>query len=164
MNRRQTGLYLFPILIAALFPACGGENGTVRQEDRALGQYERAMFDAVNRYRDSVGLRRMKWDEEIAGIARSHSRNMAEGDYSLGHTGAHERTILVAESIPWQSISENVAYSTERTDIIGFLLGRWLESAGHRTNIRGDYDLTGIGTAESEDGKIFFTQIFVLRE
>ena len=150
---------LLPLLIG-----CGRENGVVRQEDPVLARREQEMFTAVNHYRDSVGLGIMAWDDRVASIAREHSRDMADGKFSLGHTGATDRTEQVGEIIPWESISENVAYSTERTDIIHFLLDRWLASKGHRTNIEGKYNLTGIGAAESEDGKIYFTQIFVLKQ
>lgn len=157
-------LRTIPILCLSTLLSCGGDNGIVRQEDPALARFERGMFDAVNRYRDSAGLGTMAWNETVASIARKHSKDMAEGKFGLGHTGANQRTIKVGETIPWKSISENVAYSTERADIINFLLDRWLASSGHRVNIEGHYDLTGVGVAESEDGKIFFTQIFVLKE
>lgn len=122
------------------------------------------MFRAVNRYRDSIGLNRLQWSDPAAGQARLHSRNMAAGRVPLGHSGADRRTVEIGKVIRWASISENVAYSTRRSDMISFLLDRWLESSGHRKNIEGEFDLSGIGAAVSDDGRYFFTQIFVLAE
>jgi uncharacterized protein YkwD len=39
----------------------------------------------------------------------------------------------------------------------------WLASRGHRTNMEGRYDITGVGVARSPTGKVYFTQIFVGR-
>ncbi len=36
----------------------------------------------------------------------------------------------------------------------------WLRSPGHRENIEGAYDLTGIGVARSRQGVYYFTQLF----
>ncbi|MFM6200937.1 MAG: CAP domain-containing protein, partial [Dolichospermum sp.] len=37
----------------------------------------------------------------------------------------------------------------------------WLNSSGHLANIRGNYNQTGIGVARNNQGKIYFTQIFL---
>ena len=37
----------------------------------------------------------------------------------------------------------------------------WLQSPGHRRNIEGDFDLTGIGIVRVAAGTYFFTQLFV---
>ena len=35
-----------------------------------------------------------------------------------------------------------------------------MASPGHRKNIEGHFDMTGIGVTKSSDGTIFFTQMF----
>ena len=37
----------------------------------------------------------------------------------------------------------------------------WLNSQGHRENIEGDYNMTGIGISKSADGTPYFTEIFI---
>jgi uncharacterized protein YkwD len=37
----------------------------------------------------------------------------------------------------------------------------WKNSPEHRKNMLGDFSLTGIGIAQSNDGGYFFTQIFI---
>ena len=143
---------------------CSGNDGLMQQTDPLLQELEYNMFRVVNQYRDSAGFIQMVWNDTIASVARTHSKDMALGNVGLSHEGAYQRTEYIRETIPWESISENVAYSTERDDIVDFLLYRWLESNGHKKNIEGEFNLTGIGAAKSPDGKIFFTQIFVLTE
>jgi uncharacterized protein YkwD len=37
----------------------------------------------------------------------------------------------------------------------------WSKSPEHRKNMFGNFSLTGIGIAQREDGRYFFTQIFI---
>jgi uncharacterized protein YkwD len=37
----------------------------------------------------------------------------------------------------------------------------WLKSQGHRENIEGDYNQTGIGITKGKNGSLFFTEIFI---
>lgn len=148
--------------LAGLEGCSGGESAA--QNNPELARLEQEMFRAINRYRDSIGLHQLQWSEVAAEQGRLHSRRMAAGDVPLGHEGAEERTEIIGKKITWTSISENVAFSTKRSDMIPFLVDRWLASPGHRRNIEGDFDLTGIGAALSPDGRYFFTQIFLSEE
>lgn len=158
----RAGLVLAGCAVAIL-AGCSGARDTA-QNDPELARIERDMFDAVNRFRVSQGLRSLAWSETIAGQARLHSRDMASDRIPLDHTGAEGRSETIAETIPWTSISENVAFSDRLEGLVPFVRDRWLESPGHRTNIVGNFNLTGIGVAKSEDGRYFFTQIFVLTD
>jgi len=40
----------------------------------------------------------------------------------------------------------------------------WLKSPGHRKNIKGDFDVTGIGVSKNAQGDYYFTQIFIKRQ
>ena len=143
---------------AVLMFGCSGGN---QQRDPELAELEQHMVQAVNRYRNSIGLNSLARNETIAEQARIHSRNMAADKVPLAHDGAAERTERIGETIAWETVSENVAFSTERDDLVDFVLHRWLDSPGHRKNIEGKFNLTGIGVALSSDGRYFFTQIFV---
>lgn len=151
------------ILTAAGVAGCSGGNGASQQSPE-LARLEQEMFRTVNRHRASLRLNALEWNETMAEQARLHSREMAADRIPLGHSGAEERTEAIGREVRWISISENVAFSTRRPDMISFLFNRWLASSGHRTNIEGEFNLTGIGAAVSRDGRYFFTQIFVLGE
>jgi uncharacterized protein YkwD len=154
---------ILPLLVAA----CNGGSGGMGRSSAPFGStsvFEREVHEAINGYRDSIGLSRLAWSDDIATIARSHSANMADGDVGFGHGGADDRVEQVSEILEWQSISENVAYSSARPDLADFFLRRWLESSQHRKNIVGTFTTTGIGAALNENGDVYVTQIFVLTD
>jgi uncharacterized protein YkwD len=54
--------------------------------------------------------------------------------------------------------AENVAYNYKNAQDV---VRNWIASSGHRRNIEGNYNLTGIGLARDRRGKLYFTQIFL---
>ena len=59
-------------------------------------------------------------------------------------------------------IAENVGYNMGYSDPAGRVVERWLNSPGHKKNIEGNYNLTGIGVIQADQVTYYFTQIFVL--
>jgi uncharacterized protein YkwD len=59
-------------------------------------------------------------------------------------------------------IAENVAWNDRPEDLSARVaVAGWLQSAGHRANIEGNYLSTGIGVARAPGGALYYTQIFV---
>ena len=117
----------------------------------------------VNEHRAEQGLTPLAFSPEISDIARYHSEDMASGRLPGGHDGADERAEKISKSIPYLGVGENVAAINkggEGGEGAAAVSG-WLQSPGHRSNLEGDFDLTGIGIAHAEDGTYFFTQFFV---
>lgn len=127
----------------------------------ALSTLEQQVHDLVNEHRSRVGLLPLVYDEAIAETARQHSRDMANGYVGMSHEGADLRSESLARVIPFREFAENVSTNsddpatTARSAVEG-----WLQSSGHRTNIEGSFDLTGVGIARSGN-TFFFTQIFL---
>ena len=63
------------------------------------------------------------------------------------------------QQFDFHEVAENVA-ENHSSNPVAQAMDAWLESEGHRENIEGAFDLTGIGMIENEDGAYFFTQIF----
>ena len=134
----------FPVYCGAAPPArtpgrAGMSQGVVTAEDA-----ERQMLALVNRDRKRAGLPPVVADATLAGIARAHSRDMADKDF-VGHvsprTGAAVDRVRRAGLSPGL-VLENVgrAYSTEQAES-GFL-----SSPGHRGNIlHADARKLGVG-------------------
>ncbi len=64
-----------------------------------------------------------------------------------------------------KGIAENVGinnYPLSRT--VRAAVTGWLESRGHKANIEGRYDVTGVGIVRDTRGTYFYTQIFVRRK
>ncbi|HXK59376.1 MAG TPA: CAP domain-containing protein [Acidobacteriota bacterium] len=120
---------------------------------------ERAIYEKINAYRVARGLSRLEWSERLAVQARAHSAAMARHKVSFGHSGFRQR--VRASGLPYRSAAENVGHNQGFDDPASHAVKGWLESRGHRTNIEGDYDLTGVGVVRSRDGSFYFTQIFL---
>ena len=77
-------------------------------------QVERETFKLINAYRDGEGLAPLRWNEEIAAIARGHSRDMASGDVDFGHDGFGDRVDQMKQAVAgFQGAGENVLYTSE---------------------------------------------------
>lgn len=120
---------------------------------------ERSIFDQINRYRVSKGLRRLSLNAKISQQARIHSRNMAIGKVPFSHQGFRRR--VTAIPIRYRSAAENVAYNLGYSDPASEAVTGWLHSPGHLANLKGNYNLTGIGVATNSKGEVFLTQIFI---
>jgi uncharacterized protein YkwD len=118
---------------------------------------EQDVHAAVNDHRATRGLRPLRWSEVVAEQAREHSRRMASGATSFGHRDFQKRVAAIGRKVKWQNAAENVAKSGSVESAVAL----WLRNRGHRGNIEGDFDLTGVGVARSSDGLLYFTQIFI---
>lgn len=123
---------------------------------------EAQAHERINAHRRAEGLSLLDYDARVAAAARRHSAAMAAGEVPFGHEGFEERASRIAEAIPLRGMAENVGlntYPAGRT--VPEAVSRWLASPGHRGNIEGDYDVTGIGIARGPQGAWYYTQIFV---
>ncbi len=128
-----------------------------------LAALERDFHERINRHRVSQRLAPLAYDERIAAIAREHSQAMANGR-PFGHEGFEARRGAVQRFLPYRSLAENVAFNNHPVDAtVPDAVARLIASPGHRTNIEGNFDVTGVGIARSPGGTFFYTQIFVLR-
>lgn len=120
---------------------------------------ETSVFQQINQYRASQGLSALTRNSAIDTQARTHSQNMASGKVAFGHDGFQQR--IQATGIAYTAAAENVAYNQGASDPATQAVQGWLKSSGHLANIKGNYNLTGVGVASNSQGKIYFTQIFL---
>src|SRR5580692_2173027 len=113
----------------------------------------------VNEFRRSKGLPALQANSYISSIALGHSRDMLTGKSPFGHDGFRQRIDKISSRLGKLHVAaENVASGPmDAREVVD----GWLHSPGHRRNIMGDFQLTGIGVAEGSNGMIYFTQIFV---
>ena len=177
-------LQIFLILILLFFPFSGCKALHQAQIDRQKKRMEKLVYHAdnlrqkndtklpyhtwqeekvhqlVNQYRQQVGLRTLSLKSEISVVARQHSQNMADKVVSFGHEEFQKRTDEIKTQIMFKRTSENVAMNNSPIPAQVAVRG-WINSEGHKKNMEGDYDLTGVGIARSRNGSWYFTQIFV---
>jgi uncharacterized protein YkwD len=170
MNKGTTlrSVLLMLGIIAAFTPSCftqqpaeGIVEPVVMRDDKPRNSLESDILAYINRYRQSKGLNELVTASPIAVQAEKHSADMASKKVPFSHDGFESRVGVISKQLgAVKKSAENVAYgkigAKEVVDI-------WLKSAGHRKNIEGNYQFTGIGIATAKDGTLFFTQIFVAK-
>jgi uncharacterized protein YkwD len=150
------------VVLLCFFPSEITAQGPQRSSAISL---EAQTHGSINAHRRAEGLSPLEYDSRIASTARRHSAAMAAGKVPIGHEGFEVRRHRIEETIPLRGMAENVGvndYPADRT--VAAAVSKWLASTGHRENIEGDYDVTGIGIARGPQGVWFYTQIFVKRE
>jgi len=121
---------------------------------------EREVHELLNRHREAHGLAPLALDARISRQARLHSIAMATGTTPFGHQGFESRVHVLAETVSCRQSAENVGFNGGYDDPAAVVVRDWLASRGHRENIEGPYELTGVGAARDAAGAVYFTQMF----
>ncbi len=121
---------------------------------------ETAVFNQINSFRAAQQLPALKLNSTITAQARIHSTNQATKKV-MSHDGFQARINTIGQTVPWSGAAENVAYNYGYSDPATVAVQGWLKSPGHLANIKGNYNLTGIGVARNSSGQLYFTQIFL---
>jgi len=113
----------------------------------------------TNQFRKSKRLPALEMRDDLNGIARRRSDDMATGKRPFGHDGFNQRESEVQKIVqPFSEMAENVAYgATTGKEVVQM----WKDSPSHRENMLGNYKYMGIGTAVDNHGTIYFTALFV---
>lgn len=126
---------------------------------------ERRAFDLINSERAKAGLPPLVWDGELCRMARLHSEKMARLNF-FDHEGPDgDLPQRARESgVRWRSLAENIALNQGYNDPVGLAVDQWMHSSGHRANIlRGIFTHSAVGIARSADGRVYLTQVFIMR-
>jgi len=159
----KKGKFLLWLFFLVIF--VGNAFYSLAQEPASADAYDsmaRQILKFVNIHRDSINLPPLKIDSFITVAAITHSNDMAIGKVPLGHDGFEERMgVLQKQLKPANAAAENVADGVKSARQAVDL---WLQSPGHRKNIEGNYNETGVGIVKAADGKLYFTQIFINKQ
>lgn len=129
----------------------------------SLAVMEEKIYQQVNQYRASRNLPPLQLDPRISELCRAHSQAMSEGKVPFSHQGFDQRLKILSQSIPYRSAAENIAYNSGYSDPVTQAVRGWIKSPGHRKNMEGNFNLTGVGIAQNAKGEYYFTQIFIRR-
>jgi len=118
----------------------------------------------VNNERRRTGLANLYWDEDLAKLARSYSRQMARESFFSHFDGDGNSVVeraAVADIRGWSKIGENLFFCEGYGDFDALAVRGWMKSPEHRRNILDrQFTTTGIGIAETRDGQTYITQVF----
>lgn len=124
---------------------------------------EQSVHQQINQYRQAHKLPPLTLDPRISEQARAHSQAMASGKVPFSHQGFEQRVKAISRVIPYRASAENVAFNQGYSNPVEQAVAGWIKSPGHRVNIEGEYNLTGIGVVKNAKGEYYFTQIFIRR-
>lgn len=155
----------FPTGAMPSLPSDNAPSSTVSQNPNPseFAALEQSVYQQVNQYRQSRNLPPLKLDARISEQARLHSQEMARGRVPFSHQGFEGRVKAIAKSISYRRAGENVAYNQGFSNPGQQAVEGWIKSTGHRENMEGNFDLTGMGVAKNARGEYYFTQIFIKR-
>jgi uncharacterized protein YkwD len=116
-------------------------------------------LDAINDYRISQGLTVLHQLDDITIEAFDHTKYMVSLNV-VNHDNFNNRYQNLVNEIGAKAVSENVGFGYRTAEAV---VKAWINSEGHRKNIEGNYTHFGISVDQDENGKNYFTNIFVRR-
>jgi uncharacterized protein YkwD len=164
------GVFLFAAVSvsAQRFRIKKSATGTVssnRVESRNLSSDEYAIHDLINNERRKKGLSELFWDENLARLARNYSKEMARESFFSHYDRDGNSVVERAQNSNirgWNRIGENLFFCEGYDDFDALAVRGWMNSPEHRQNILdGKFTATGIGIAQTRDGRIYITQVFI---
>ena len=135
------------------------------------GELAQQMFDLVNRDRADPAntpethgrASPLRWNEQLAQVARAHSLDMLNRGY-FSHEdpeGGSVATRVEAAGMAWQSVGENIAIYGSVSRAEAAFMDEPRFSKNHRGNIlSSDFTDIGIGVVQAPDGSLYITQDF----
>lgn len=125
---------------------------------------EQALHLGVNTVRAERHLITLERRAELDAVARAHSEDMARRGFFAHESpeGANPLHRLEAGGIDGFTLAAENIGVTNRADPNREILVGWLNSKVHRDNLLAPpFNATGIGVARSEDGALYYTQVYV---
>ena len=119
---------------------------------------EQEVIRLVNAERTKAGLSSLKYDWELARVAKYKSQDMHDKNY-FSHTSptyGSPFTMLKNFGINYKSAGENIAMGQRSAQAV---VNAWMNSEGHRANIL-NKNYTHIGIGYVKDGH-YWTQMFI---
>ncbi|MCL2604479.1 MAG: CAP domain-containing protein [Defluviitaleaceae bacterium] len=111
---------------------------------------EREFFEATNAERATHGVPALTWHNELANVARAHSRDLSDNDRQdntphTGTDGSNFNQRITRGGVANSGVGEIIGLGTYPSDeIVGFIIKAWLNSPDHR-NVLLNPSLTHIG-------------------
>lgn len=159
-------LRILPFVLVLNLVSCSSDSSedlTVPTEIALNAKYdysadELALLDAVNEYRESIGLNTLQPVEYVSMKSEEHNEYMISKN-EINHDFFHERAENIMAVLGASKVNENVAYNYSTANAV---MHAWLESPGHKANIEGNFTHFGASIRiNPETGKKYYTNIFL---
>ena len=136
------------------------------EQATGLTDQESAILNQVNAERIRSGLKPLKISARAAVVARGHSLDMAMRHYlaHLSPDGIGPAERLKGEDISFTAVGENIYADDyrDRAQLAERAIEGWLNKAEYRATMLSEkFTETGVGVAQSDDGKTYVTQDYI---
>ena len=164
MKTLQFNLALFSF-VCLLLTSCASEDDGIYFEkfndtEVDYSEIELEILDLVNEYRVSKSLAPLDKMNFISTVAESHTTYMAEIG-KVNHDNFTDRHQKLVKNADAKTVGENVGYGFNSAEGV---VRAWLNSDTHRAIIeKKHYTHFGISTRQNNEGRNYFTQIFIER-
>ena len=115
------------------------------------------ILDLLNDHRLSQGLNPLGNMNLVKSVANSHTDYMVDNDV-VSHDNFYTRSNYLKANAGAKRVSENVAYGYGTAQGV---VNAWIKSESHKANLEGDFTNFDISAEKNEDGRWYFTNIFI---
>ncbi len=115
------------------------------------------ILELINNHRLSEGLNPLAAMSVVKSVAFSHTDYMVSNN-KPSHDNFYTRSKYLKANAGAIRVSENVAYGYSSAQSV---VNRWIKSTEHKANIEGDFTNFDISAEKNEEGKWYYTNIFV---
>ena len=130
------------------------ELSLVQVEAKAI---EVEILDLINDHRLSLGLNPLIDMPVVKSVAYSHTDYMVDNNV-VSHDNFFARSNYLKSNAGAKKVSENVAYGYSSAESV---VKAWIRSEGHKANIEGDYTNFDVSAERNQDGRYYYTNIFI---
>ncbi len=115
------------------------------------------ILELINNHRLSLGLNPLNDMTIVKSVAYNHTDYMVDNNV-VSHDNFFTRSNYLKENIGAKKVSENVAYGYTSAQSV---VNAWMRSEGHKANIEGDFSNFDVSAEKNEEGKWYYTNIFI---
>jgi uncharacterized protein YkwD len=122
-------------------------------------QIEIEIMELINAHRINIGLNPLEDHNTVKAVAYTHTDYMIEVS-NVSHDNFFQRKQSLQANADANIVSENVAYGFSSAESV---VNAWLNSPSHKETIEGDYTDFDVSAEQNDEGKWYFTNIFIKR-
>jgi uncharacterized protein YkwD len=122
-------------------------------------QIEIEIMELINTHRINKGLNLLAQHNTVKAVASTHTEYMIQVD-NVSHDNFFQRKQSLQVNANANNVSENLAYGFSSAEAV---VNAWLNSPSHKENLEGNYTDFDVSAEQNNEGKWFFTNIFIKR-
>lgn len=154
-------LKIFSFLLIVLFAfSCSEDEMTdleeLEKEISADLTIEDQILKLVNQHRKDQGLNSLIKNDTATELSVDHTKYMISVN-KINHDDFNERSKVLKQKEKAVRTGENVAVGQPTAEAV---VKAWLDSPGHRENIEGNFNHSGIAAIKNDKGRYYYTQLF----